>query len=52
MQDSHIVYGGGCSEVLMAKAVDEKAAITPGKKSLAIEVRSFLHCLILPLFFS
>eukprot|EP00002_Diphylleia_rotans_P000302 TRINITY_DN1015_c0_g1_i2.p1 TRINITY_DN1015_c0_g1~~TRINITY_DN1015_c0_g1_i2.p1 ORF type:complete len:476 (-),score=130.34 TRINITY_DN1015_c0_g1_i2:971-2398(-) len=37
VKDSQIVYGGGCSEVLMAKAVDEKAAVTPGKRSLAIE---------------
>ncbi|KAJ3330143.1 T-complex protein 1 subunit beta [Blyttiomyces sp. JEL0837] len=31
------VLGGGCSEVLMAKAVDEAAAVTAGKKALAVE---------------
>ncbi|KAI9357617.1 chaperonin Cpn60/TCP-1 family [Zopfochytrium polystomum] len=31
------VLGGGCSEVLMAKAVDEIAVVTPGKKALAVE---------------
>ncbi|KAJ1544590.1 T-complex protein 1 subunit beta, partial [Cladochytrium tenue] len=31
------VLGGGCSEVLMAKAVDEVAVVTPGKKALAVE---------------
>eukprot|EP00834_Sanchytrium_tribonematis_P002925 NODE_101_length_19951_cov_0.932501.p2 type:complete len:522 gc:universal NODE_101_length_19951_cov_0.932501:13362-14927(+) len=30
------VYGGGCSEVLMAEAVDELARSTPGKVSFAI----------------
>eukprot|EP00698_Gefionella_okellyi_P003507 TRINITY_DN13307_c0_g1_i1.p1 TRINITY_DN13307_c0_g1~~TRINITY_DN13307_c0_g1_i1.p1 ORF type:complete len:535 (-),score=160.65 TRINITY_DN13307_c0_g1_i1:31-1635(-) len=35
--DTRIVYGGGCSETLMAKAVDELAARTQGKKALAIE---------------
>jgi T-complex protein 1 subunit beta len=30
------VYGGGCTEVAMAKAVDEAAATTPGKQSLAM----------------
>ncbi|KAJ3410300.1 T-complex protein 1 subunit beta [Chytridiales sp. JEL 0842] len=31
------VLGGGCAEMLMAKAVDEAAATTPGKKALAVE---------------
>ncbi|KAJ3102621.1 T-complex protein 1 subunit beta [Phlyctochytrium planicorne] len=31
------VLGGGCSEMLMAKAVDEVAAKTPGKKAIAVE---------------
>jgi len=31
------VYGGGCSEMLMARAVDELALTVPGKESLAIE---------------
>jgi len=35
--DTRVIYGGGCSEVLMAKAVDELAARTEGKKALAIE---------------
>mmetsp|Transcript_7842 Transcript_7842/g.12556 ORF Transcript_7842/g.12556 Transcript_7842/m.12556 type:complete len:532 (+) Transcript_7842:56-1651(+) len=31
------VYGGGCSEMLMAEAVDKLARSTPGKESLAME---------------
>jgi len=31
------VLGGGCSESIMAKAVEELAKKTPGKKSLALE---------------
>ena len=31
------VYGGGCSEMLMARAVDELALTVAGKESLAIE---------------
>lgn len=31
------VLGGGCSEMLMSRAVDEVALVTPGKKALAIE---------------
>jgi len=31
------VLGAGCSEMLMAKAVDELAKRTPGKKAIAIE---------------
>jgi T-complex protein 1 subunit beta len=31
------VLGAGCSEMLMAKAVDEMAAKTPGKKAVAVE---------------
>lgn len=37
MKESRVVYGGGCSEVLMAKAIDEEARKTPGKKQLAME---------------
>jgi T-complex protein 1 subunit beta len=37
VKETRTVYGGGCSEVLMAKAVDELAKRTPGKVSLAIE---------------
>eukprot|EP00771_Trimastix_marina_P002628 gnl/Trimastix_PCT/377.p1 GENE.gnl/Trimastix_PCT/377~~gnl/Trimastix_PCT/377.p1 ORF type:complete len:543 (+),score=209.59 gnl/Trimastix_PCT/377:201-1631(+) len=32
-----VILGGGCSEVLMARHVDELAQRTPGKKQLAIE---------------
>jgi T-complex protein 1 subunit beta len=35
--EKRIVYGGGCSEMVMAKAVDEIATKTPGKKALAVE---------------
>lgn len=35
--DSRVIYGGGWSECQMAKVVDELAAKTPGKKSLAME---------------
>jgi len=35
--DTRIVFGGGCSETAMAKAVDELAVRTQGKKALAIE---------------
>nr|WCZ58377.1 T-complex protein 1 subunit beta [Paratrimastix eleionoma] len=37
VNDKKIIPGGGCSECLMAKAVDELAHKTAGKKSLAIE---------------
>jgi T-complex protein 1 subunit beta len=37
VKDSRVVLGGGCSEMLMAKATDELAQRTPGKRSLAIE---------------
>jgi len=36
--------GGGCSEALMAKAVDELAKKTPGKKAIAVE--SFANALL------
>eukprot|EP00792_Barthelona_sp_PAP020_P007065 TRINITY_DN3099_c0_g1_i3.p1 TRINITY_DN3099_c0_g1~~TRINITY_DN3099_c0_g1_i3.p1 ORF type:complete len:482 (-),score=186.33 TRINITY_DN3099_c0_g1_i3:1193-2638(-) len=36
IEERRIVYGGGCSETLMSVAVDDLAARTPGKKSLAI----------------
>ncbi|KAJ1895272.1 T-complex protein 1 subunit beta [Kickxella alabastrina] len=35
--EPRIVYGGGCSEMLMSKAVDEAAKLVPGKKSIAME---------------
>lgn len=37
VKESRIVYGGGCSEALMANAVLKKAAETPGKEAIAIE---------------
>jgi len=37
IQESRTVLGGGCSEMLMAKAVEQEAKITLGKKSLAME---------------
>lgn len=39
-QEPRTVLGGGCSEVLMSKAVDEVAAKTAGKKQAAIEAFS------------
>jgi len=35
--DSRTVLGAGCSEMIMANAVDELAKRTPGKQSLAVE---------------
>jgi T-complex protein 1 subunit beta len=37
MEEKRTVYGAGCSEVLMAEAIDEVARKTPGKPSLAME---------------
>ena len=37
VKEPRTLYGGGCSEMLMAKAVDELAAVTPGKESRAME---------------
>jgi T-complex protein 1 subunit beta len=37
VKDSRVIYGGGCSEMIMSKAVEELAAKTPGKRSLAME---------------
>ncbi|XP_017783611.1 PREDICTED: T-complex protein 1 subunit beta [Nicrophorus vespilloides] len=37
VKESRIVYGGGCSEMLMAVAVQEAAAKTPGKEAVAME---------------
>jgi len=37
VNDSRTIYGGGCSEMIMAKAVDELATKTPGKKAMALE---------------
>jgi len=37
VKEPRIVYGGGCSEMLMANAVSKLAQSTPGKESLAME---------------
>lgn len=37
VKETRIVYGGGASEMLMANAVHELSARTPGKESMAIE---------------
>ncbi|XP_077121377.1 T-complex protein 1 subunit beta isoform X3 [Ranitomeya variabilis] len=37
VKDTRTVFGGGCSEMLMAHAVAELANRTPGKESVAIE---------------
>lgn len=36
VKDSRVVYGGGCPEMRMAKAIEDLASRTPGKKSLAM----------------
>ncbi|TMW57858.1 hypothetical protein Poli38472_013332 [Pythium oligandrum] len=37
VKHSQTVMGGGCTEVLMAQAIDAKAPSIPGKKALAME---------------
>jgi len=37
VKETKTVYGGGCSEMLMAQAVDELAKSTSGKDAMAIE---------------
>ncbi|RIA98493.1 T-complex protein 1 subunit beta [Glomus cerebriforme] len=37
VKETRTVLGGGCSEMLMSKAVEEAAAKTAGKKAIAIE---------------
>ncbi|XP_014211052.1 T-complex protein 1 subunit beta [Copidosoma floridanum] len=37
VRESRIVYGGGCSEMVMACAVMKVAASTPGKEAVAME---------------
>ncbi|XP_053976189.1 T-complex protein 1 subunit beta [Hylaeus volcanicus] len=37
VRESKIVYGGGCSEMIMACAVMRAAAATPGKEAVAME---------------
>lgn len=44
VKESRIVYGGGCSESLMACAILKKAAETAGKEAVAME--SFAHALL------
>ncbi|KAL0238693.1 hypothetical protein PCE1_004385 [Barthelona sp. PCE] len=43
IKDSKIVWGGGCAESYMAEHIDQLAAKTPGKRSLAIQ--SFANAL-------
>ncbi|XP_011298169.1 T-complex protein 1 subunit beta [Fopius arisanus] len=40
VRESRIVYGGGCSEMIMACAVMKAAAATPGKEAVAMEAFS------------
>lgn len=40
LKETRVVLGGGCSEMVMAKAVDELVSRTPGKKALAQEAFS------------
>lgn len=44
VKESRIVYGGGCSEALMACAILKKAAETAGKEAVAME--SFARALL------
>ena len=37
VKETRTVYGGGCSEMLMANAVSELASRTPGKEAVAIQ---------------
>ncbi|KAJ1976926.1 T-complex protein 1 subunit beta [Dimargaris verticillata] len=37
VKEPRTVLGGGCSETLMSKVVDELAATTPGKQAVAVE---------------
>lgn len=37
VKESRVVFGGGCSETLMAVAVNNAAAKTPGKEAVAME---------------
>ena len=40
VKQTQIVYGGGCSEMVMACAVIKAAAATPGKEAVAMEAFS------------
>jgi T-complex protein 1 subunit beta len=37
VKETRTVLGAGCSEMIMAKAVEEAAKLTPGKKALAMQ---------------
>jgi len=37
VKETRTVYGGGCSEMLMANAIQEEALKTPGKEAVAME---------------
>ncbi len=37
VREPRIVFGGGCSEMLMAHAVSQQAEKTPGKEAIAME---------------
>lgn len=37
IKEPRTVYGGGCTEILMAQAIDARVGETPGKKALAME---------------
>ena len=37
VRETRVVFGGGCSESLMANAIFKKAIETPGKEAIAIE---------------
>merc|ERR1711971_1348525 len=37
VKEPRTLYGGGCSELLMARAVDELASVTPGKEARAMD---------------
>jgi len=43
VKETRIVYGGGCSEICMANAVNKLALETPGKEAMAVE--SYAHAL-------
>jgi T-complex protein 1 subunit beta len=36
VKEPRTIYGGGCTEILMAAAIDKKVEETPGKKALAM----------------
>merc|ERR1719334_3101835 len=46
VKETRIVYGGGCSEVCMANAVNKLALETPGKEAMAIEAYARALCQI------